>query len=77
MLLKGEQLELRLFTVHGKGKVVTEACLLTCLQGHVTLKSKSAEVSLATTDTVLVSACIENLAMQGEGAIVCADFIKP
>ena len=75
-LLKGEQLDLRLFTVHGKGKVVTGACLLTCLQGQVRLKSKSAEVSLAPTDTVLVPACIENLEMEGEGEVVCAKFIK-
>ena len=73
-LLKGEQLELRLFTVHGRGKVVTGACLLTCLQGPVTLKSSSAEVSLAPTDTVLVPACIENLEIVGEGEFVCANF---
>ncbi len=76
-VLKGEQLELQLFSVHGRGKVVTGACLLTCLQGQVTLKSSSAEVSLAQTDTVLVPACIENLAMEGEGEIICANFIKP
>jgi mannose-6-phosphate isomerase class I len=75
-LLNGKQLELRLFTVHGKGKVVTEACLLTCLQGQVTLKSKSAELSLAPTDTILVPACIGCFEMQGEGEVVCAKFIK-
>jgi mannose-6-phosphate isomerase len=74
-LLKGEQLDLRLFTVHGRGNVVIGACLLTCLQGQVTLKSNSVEVLLAPTDTVLVPACIENLEMEGEGEIVCANFI--
>jgi mannose-6-phosphate isomerase class I len=74
--LKGKQLELRLFTVHGKGKVVTGACFLTCLQGQVTLKSKSAEVSLAPPDTVLVPACIGSFEMRGEGEVVCAKFIK-
>ncbi len=72
--MNGEQLELRLFTVHGRGKVVTGACLLTCLQGQVTLKSNSAELSLAQTDTVLVPARIENLEMEGEGEIVSVNF---
>jgi mannose-6-phosphate isomerase class I len=74
-LLNGKQLELQLFKVHGKGNVITEACLLTCLQGRVTLKSSSAEVSLAPTDTVLVPACIGCFEMQGEGEVVCAKFI--
>lgn len=65
---------MRLFSVHGRGKVVTGACLLTCLQGQVTLKSKSAEVSLAPQDTVLVPACIESFEMPGEGEVVCANF---
>ena len=69
-------MELRLFTVHGRGKVVTGASLLTGLQGQVTLKLKSAEVSLAATDTVLVPACIGCFEMQGEGEVVCAKFIK-
>ena len=68
-------MELRLFTVHGRGKVVTGACLLTCLQGQVTLKSSSAEVLLAPTDTVLVPACTGSFEMQGEGEVVCAKLI--
>ena len=75
-LLNGKQLELRLFSVHGKGKVVTGASLLTCLQGQVTPKSKSAELSLAPTDTLLVPACIGSFEMEGEGEVVCAKFIK-
>ena len=75
-LLNGKQLELRLFTVHGRGYVIIGACLLTCLQGQVTLKSSSAEVSLTPMDTVLVPACIENLEIAGKGEIVCANFIK-
>jgi mannose-6-phosphate isomerase class I len=75
-LLKGEQLELRLFTVHGRGDVVTGVYLLTCLHGQVTLKSSTTEVLLAQTDTVLVPACIGCFEMQGEGEVVCAKFIK-
>jgi mannose-6-phosphate isomerase len=73
-LLRGEQLELRLFKVHGKGNVITEACLLTCVQGHVTLKSNSAEVSLAAVESVLVPACVGSFEMQGDGEVVCAMF---
>jgi len=75
LLLKGEQLELRLFTVHGKGNAVTEACLLTCVQGYVTLKSNGAELLIAAMDTVLVPACVGSFEMKGEGEVVCAKFI--
>jgi mannose-6-phosphate isomerase len=78
-LLKGEQFELRVFKVQGKEvKVFTEGKLhvLTCVRGHVTLKSRSntstAELSLTPTETVLVPACIESFEMSGDGKIVCA-----
>ncbi len=79
MLLRGEQFELRLFKVHGGLKVHTEGKpqVLTCVRGHITLKSKSnAELSLTPTDTVLVPACIETFEMRGDGAVLCAIFIK-
>jgi len=81
MLLRGEQFEMRLLKVHGEEvKVFTEGrtCLLTCVGGHVTLKSKSntsnAELSLTPADTVLVPACIESFEMRGEGEVLCAKF---
>jgi mannose-6-phosphate isomerase len=79
MLLRGEQFELRLFKVHGELKVHTEGKLqvLTCVRGHITIKSKSnAELSLAPTDTALVPACVENFEMRGDGDVLCANFIK-
>ncbi len=81
MLLRGEQFELRLFKLHGEEvKVFTEGKpqVLTCVRGHVMLKSQSNVniVDLTPTDTVLVPACIETFEMVGEGGVLCANFIK-
>lgn len=76
-LLQGEYFELRLFKVHGDVNISTENKLhvLTCVQGQVTLKSKSnaktAGLSLAPMDTVVVPACIESFEMRGYGAVMC------
>ncbi|RJS80820.1 hypothetical protein CW713_07145 [Methanophagales archaeon] len=77
-LLKGSGFELRLLKVQGEVKVYTAGKLrvLTCVHGRVTLVSKlhtnTAELSLATTDTVLVPACVESFEMSGDGEVVVA-----
>ncbi|MBA7545675.1 hypothetical protein ES705_38047 [subsurface metagenome] len=82
MLLRGERFELRLFKVRDRVKVFTEGKLqvLTCVRGDVTLKSKSntsnAELSLTPMETVLVPACVETIEMEGEGEVLCANFIN-
>jgi len=74
-LLTGEQMELRVFKVHGKRvKGFTGACLVTCVDGHVTLKTNTCvETHLTPPETVL--APIGRFEMQGEGEVLCANFI--
>jgi mannose-6-phosphate isomerase len=72
MLLKGKQIELRLFKVRGKQlKVFTGACLITCVEGNVTLKSNT-KFSLTPPETVLVPACAGGFEMLGNGVVICA-----
>jgi len=76
MLLKGEHFELQLFKVRGKQvKVFTGACLITCVEGNVTLKSDT-ELSLTPPETVLVPACVGGFELQGDGEVICANFIE-
>ncbi|MHC1599931.1 MAG: type I phosphomannose isomerase catalytic subunit [Candidatus Methanospirareceae archaeon] len=76
-LLRGEYFQLRRFKVRGDVKISTEGrlCMVTCVRGVVTLKSKSNATELKPPDTVVVPACVENFEMHGEGEVVCAHFI--
>lgn len=77
LLLKGEQIELQRFNVLSKQvKVITGACLVTCVEGEVTLKSNTGVVtSLTPPETVLVPACAASFEMQGAGEVICAKWL--
>ena len=72
-LLQGERFQLRLCKVHGEVNLGTEGrlCVVTGVQGEVTLTSKSNEVELTPPETVVVPACVENFEVEGEGEVVC------
>ncbi|MEA2076063.1 MAG: hypothetical protein U9O85_10115 [Euryarchaeota archaeon] len=75
-LLSGGHFQLRLFKVRGDVKISTEGrlCVVTCVRGVVTLKSKSNATEFKPPDTVVVPACVTNFEMAGEGEVVCAVF---
>ncbi len=77
LLLKGEQIELQRFNVLSKQvEVITGACLVTCVEGEVTLKSNTGVVtSLTPPETVLVPACAASFEMQGAGEVICAKWL--
>ncbi|KAF5430324.1 hypothetical protein C5S36_13405, partial [Candidatus Methanophagaceae archaeon] len=57
-------------------KVFTGACLITCVEGEVTLKSNTGVVtSLTPPETVLVPACAASFEMQGAGEVICAKWL--
>ncbi len=77
-LLRGDKFELRVLKVQGEVKVFTAGKLqvLTCVRGHVTLKSKpSVELSSTPTETVMIPACVQSFQMCGDGVVLCANFI--
>ncbi|KAF5432594.1 Mannose-6-phosphate isomerase, class I [Candidatus Methanophagaceae archaeon] len=77
LLLKGERIELQRFKVLSKQlKVLTGACLITCVEGEVTLKSNTGVVtSLTPPETVLVPACAASFEVQGAGEVICAKWL--
>ncbi|MEA3488455.1 MAG: type I phosphomannose isomerase catalytic subunit [Euryarchaeota archaeon] len=77
LLLKGEQIELQRFKVLSKQvKVFTGACLITCVEGEVTLKSSTGVVtSLTPPETVLVPACAASFEVLGAGEVICAKWL--
>jgi mannose-6-phosphate isomerase len=76
-LLHGDNFELRLFKVNGNVNANTEGRLrvLTGVQGQVTLKTKVNAVELRPLETVVVPACVDEFALEGEGEVICADFM--
>jgi mannose-6-phosphate isomerase len=73
-LLRGEHFELRLFKVHGDVTVGTggRLCVVTGVQGEVTLKTKVNETELRPPETVVVPACVDEFRLEGEGEVICA-----
>ena len=77
-LLQGDNFELRLFKVHGDINIGTEGrlCVVTGVQGKLRLKTQSNEIELRPLETVVVPACVDEFSLEGEGEVVCANFIK-
>ena len=75
-LLRGEHFELGRIKVNGEVNISTggRLCVVTGVQGRVTLKSKANVTELAPPDTVVVPACVEKFELEGEGEVVCAHF---
>ena len=73
-LLQGDNFELGLFKVDGDVTVGTEGrlCVVTGVQGQVTLKTKANEIELRPPETVVVPACVEKIDLAGKGEVVCA-----
>ncbi|HUV02304.1 MAG TPA: type I phosphomannose isomerase catalytic subunit [Desulfobacteria bacterium] len=77
-LLHGDKFELRLFKVYGDVSISTggRLCVVTGMQGLVTLKTNVNKIELRPLETVVVPACIEGFKLDGAGEVVCANFIK-